>query len=88
MNPENVLCFILQLCRHLDYITWNGKMVDDEEVEINCKEAVVAKSRSYSRIYLEGRRRATKSLNQDSQSPGLGSNQESPEYRSRALLVS
>lgn len=60
-------------------------MVDDEEVEINCKEAVVAKSRTYSRIYLEGLRKATKNLNQDNQSLGLDSNQESPAYRSRAL---
>jgi hypothetical protein len=58
-------------------------MIDDEEVEMNCEEEVMAKSKFYSRIYLEGLRRATKSLNQDRWCPDLDSIRES--YRPRAL---
>jgi hypothetical protein len=59
----------------------------NDEWEETWKETLVAYSRYYPGIYLEGRRQITKTLNRDSRCSGRDSYPAPPEYKSRLLSL-
>jgi hypothetical protein len=62
----------------LGYISRNGRMID--EVERITREAVVAYSRYYPRICLDGLRKTTENLSQNSRCPGRSVNARIPPF--------
>jgi hypothetical protein len=73
----------LTTLKYLDYIASDGRMID--ELERIWKKAVMAYSRYYPGILLEGLRNTAENLSPDGWDPARDSNDIPPDYEARTL---